>query len=228
MKLILQKLKRYFFAPRWHFSRIQFNLVATVLIFAGIVTGSYLTITELILPNVFAANDTTQTWTFNSANSSDYTYDSNLVTVDDNGATVASGVNEFTNPAFTNNNSSWNVSAVAPAGWVAVPGDATYSTNEFLAMKYEAKYDCTDDDDGNTAAECQSAGVCTAGDSNCSASSGLGLDYSAIGSFSTTNVVSTANGGPLVHITQPEAIAACTGDYHLITNAEWMTIARNA
>ncbi|MBT7082306.1 MAG: hypothetical protein HN929_12725, partial [Chloroflexi bacterium] len=41
-------------------------------------------------------------------------------------------------------------------------------------------------------------------------------------------VVSTANGGPLVHITQPQAIAACTGDNHLITNAEWMTIARNA
>ena len=216
MKSILQKLKHHLFAPRWQFSRFQFNLIATVFIFTGIVVGSYLTVTELIFPKVFALNDTTKTWTFNSANSGDYTYDSNLVTVDDSGGRPVDNVNKLTNPSFASDNTSWSVGAIAPTGWVAVPGDATYSTSEFLAMQYEAKYDCTDDDDGDSAATCSAP-----------ADSGLGVDYRDL-TFDSANVVSTANGAPLVHITQPQAIAACTGDYHLITNAEWMTIVRNA
>jgi len=43
--------------------------------------------------------------------------------------------------------------------------------------------------------------------------------------------VSTVAGTPWVSISQAESISACTslegGDYHLITNDEWMTIARN-
>ena len=216
MNKILPKLKHHLFAPRWQFSRLQFNLIATLLIFSGIVVGSYLTVTELILPKVFAIDDTTKTWTFNSANSGDYTYDSNLVTVDDSGGRPIDNVNKLTNPSFASDNTSWTVGAIAPTGWVAVPGDATYSTDEFLAMQYEAKYDCTDDDDGDSAATCSAP-----------ADSGAGVDYRDL-TFDSANVVSTANGGPLVHITQPQAIAACTGDNHLITNAEWMTIARNA
>ncbi|MBT6400976.1 hypothetical protein HOK10_00005, partial [candidate division WWE3 bacterium] len=154
MNKILPKLKHHLFAPRWQFSRLQFNLIATLLIFSGIVVGSYLTVTELILPKVFAIDDTTKTWTFNSANSGDYTYDSNLVTVDDSGGRPIDNVNKLTNPSFASDNTSWTVGAIAPTGWVAVPGDATYSTDEFLAMQYEAKYDCTDDDDGDSAATC--------------------------------------------------------------------------
>ena len=100
------------------------------------------------MPLVLALNDTTQTWNFTAATASDYTYDSNLVTVDDNGAYPTGGsvgANELTNPAFASNNTSWSVAAVPPSGWVEVPGNATFSTTNFLAMKYEAKCAATSD-----------------------------------------------------------------------------------
>ena len=197
MKTILQKLKHHLFAPRWHFSRIQFNLVATVLIFAGIVTGSYLTVTELILPKVFALNDTTKTWTFNTANAGDYTYDSNLVTVDDNGARPITGVNELTNPSFASNNTSWSVGAVAPTGWVAVPGNATYSTTEFLAMKYEAK--CAATADPTTGLTAPDSGYQTYSDSG-----------STCTSANSKEVVSVASGFPIANVSQLNAITRCS------------------
>lgn len=219
MRKAVRHLKHYLFAPRWYFSRVQFNLLATLFLAAGIIAGSYLTLTELIFPKVFALNDTTKTWTFNTANAGDYTYDSNLVTVDDSGARPIDNANKLTNPAFASDNSSWSVSAEPGsswAGWVEVPGNATYSTDNFLVMQYEAKYDCTGDDGGDEAATCSAP-----------ADSGAGVDYRDL-TFDSANVVSTANGGPLVHLTQPQAIAACPSGTHLVTNAEWMTMARNA
>ncbi|MCB9801091.1 MAG: fibronectin type III domain-containing protein [Pseudomonadales bacterium] len=213
---IKQKLKKYLLEPRFHFSRFQFNLVAVFFVSVGIVAGTYFTLSE-VWPKVFALNDSAKVWTFNSANSGDYT--ASLSLVNDSGAQPTGGTvgaNEFTNPAYDSDNSSWNVAAVPASGWVEVPGDATYSTNNFLVMQYEAKYDCTGDDDGDDATTCSAP-----------ADSGAGMDYRDL-TFDSANVVSTANGAPIVHITQPQAIAACTGNTHLITNAEWMTIARNA
>ncbi|MEX0895757.1 MAG: Ig-like domain-containing protein [Patescibacteria group bacterium] len=132
------------------------------------------------------------------------------------GQVTLAPVNELTNGTFASDNSSWSTAAVPASGWVEVPGNGTYSTTNFLAMQYEAKYDCTGDDDGDTAATCSAP-----------ADSGSGLDYRDIGSFDTANVVSTANGAPIVHISQTQAISACPAGYHLITNNEWMTIARN-
>ncbi|PIY79174.1 MAG: hypothetical protein COY81_03960, partial [Candidatus Pacebacteria bacterium CG_4_10_14_0_8_um_filter_43_12] len=110
--------------------------------------------------------------------------------------------------------------------WVRVPGDPDYNTEDFYVMQYEAKYDCTGNDDGNTVVECETAGVCTAG--SCDADTGLGLDYRDLASYSQANVVATANGAPLVHINQTQSAAACPAGTHLITNKEWLTIARNA
>lgn len=78
-----------------------------------------------------------------------------------------------------------------PAGFIIVPGSATYNTSDFCAMKYEARQ---------------------------------------VGA--TTTPVSQASGLPWTEITQTNAIANssrvenCTG-CHLITEAEWMTIAQN-
>ncbi len=190
----------------------------------GFFGATYLTVAHL--PNVFAANDTTQTWTFNTANSSQFTKDASLIAVDTNAHPVT-GVNKLENPAFTSNNTSWSVLPIAgsstPAGYIPVPGNTTYladgNNKAFLAMQYEAKYDCTatPDGDGDTAATCSAP-----------ADSGAGLDYRDIASFTTSRVVSTANGAPIVHINQTQAISACPTGYHLITTNEWMTIARNA
>ncbi len=206
-------LWQYFFEPRYHYSRFQFNLAMIIFVLIGFFGATYLTVANL--PDVFAANDIIQTWTFNTANSSQFTKDDALIDIDTNAHPVT-GVNKLSNPAFTSDNSSWSTAAVPASGWVEVPGNGTYSTENFLAMQYEAKYDCTGDDDGDTAAACSAP-----------ADSGAGSDYRDIGSFDKDNVVSTANGAPIVHINQTQAINACPTGYHLITNNEWMTIARN-
>lgn len=216
---IIQRIKHYLWEPRFHFSRFQFNLVALVFIGVGFVSGTYLALSELY-PKVFALNDSAKVWTFNAASSGDYT--TSQTVVDNSGAHPTGGqvgANELANPAFASDNTSWSVAAVPPSGYVEVPGNATYGTSNFLAMQYEAKYDCTatPDGDGDTAATCSAP-----------ADSGLGLDYRDISGFSSSRVVSTANGAPIVHITHTQALTACPTGYHLITNPEWMSITRDA
>jgi prepilin-type N-terminal cleavage/methylation domain-containing protein len=76
-----------------------------------------------------------------------------------------------------------------PTGYIKVPGNSLYGTNDFCVMKYEAKTGS-----GTVAATTQAAGA------------------------------------PQVSITQANAITACSLNgpgYGLISNSEWMTIARN-
>lgn len=218
------KLKTYLFSPRFHFNRFQFNLVAIFFVTVGLVAGSYFTLKGI--KSIFAINDTTQTWTFNAANASTYTYDNTLVTVDDSGARPVTGVNTITNPAFTSNNSSWSLSAVAgsttPAGWVVVPGNSTYSTTDFLAMKYEAKCAATSDlTTGLTSPDTSSVHTYTDSTTACT-------------SANSKAVVSVASGYPIANVSQTNAITRCStvtvggAAGHLITNNEWQTIARNA
>jgi len=129
--------------------------------------------------------------------------------------------NKISNGTFETDLTGWDIGNTeetdANGDWVLVPGNPDFGTGgAFYVMKYEAKYDSSGDGQGNTAVE-----------ASAEADTGLGLDYRDL-TFDSAKVVSTANGAPIVHITQPQAITACTGDYHLITNAEWMTIARNA
>ncbi len=136
------RIKKYFFEPRFHFSRLQFNLVSLFFVAIGVAIGLYFTAFHLI-PSIFAVNDTNKNWTFSTATASNYTYDSTLVTVDNSGARPITGVNKFTNPAFTSDASSWTAAGVtgstSPANWIVVPGSSTFSTTDFLVMKYGAK-----------------------------------------------------------------------------------------
>lgn len=54
------RIKDYFFEKKYHFNRFQFNLVAIFFLTVGLMAGSYLTATEVILPRLFAA---TSPWT---------------------------------------------------------------------------------------------------------------------------------------------------------------------
>lgn len=214
---ILQKIKQYLFTPRFHFNRFQFNLIAIFFLTIGLVGGTYLALSQ-IYPQLFALNDAHKTWTFNTANAGDYT--TSLVTVDNSGAHPTGGLtgaNEFANPSFTSNNESWKVAAAPQSGWVEIPGNETYATTNFLSMQYEAKYDCDGDGIGDTAVACSAE-----------ADSGLGVDYRDLSSFDTEKVVSSAEGAPIVYIRQDQAINACPAGYHLMTNPEYMTIARDA
>ena len=194
-------------------------LFCAILIFAF---GFYLSLFHII--SVFALNDTYKTWTFNTANAGSYTYDSSLVSVDTNAHPV-SGVNKFTNPAFASDASSWSGSAVSgsstPAGWAVVPGNSTYSTTDFLAMKYEAK--CAATSDPTTGLTSPDSGYHTYSDSGSACTSG-----------NSKQVVSVASGYPIANISQTNSISRCAAvtvggsAAHLISNNEWMTVARNA
>ena len=217
---------QYFFEKRYHYSRFQFNLVAIIFVLFGFAGATYLTTVHL--PSIFAANDTTQTWTFNAANAGSYTYDNTLVTVDNSGARPITGVNKITNPTFDANTSSWSTAAIAPSGWVEVPGDSgTYGTSNFLAMKYEAKCAAT---------SAPTVGLTTPADTSYDVYRDDGSTNTANNCTAANNrqVVSTATGFPITYITQTESVTRCSSialgssSAHLITNAEWMTLARNA
>ena len=78
----------------------------------------------------------------------------------------------------------YNLSGACPAGYVTVPGNVSYATENFCIAKYEMK--------GGTS--------------------------------------SVAAGTPTVSINQTTAKSSCTSlgtGYHLITENEWMTVARN-
>lgn len=174
-----------------------------------------------IIPRIFALNDAHQTWTYDLSTSSAYTYDSSLITVNNTGA-HPKNPNFFNNPSFTSDTSSWDTSVIPPSGWVEVPGNDEYSTSNFLVMQYEAKaYDTQDD--------------------SIVADGGYSLANSWAGGNTQTQyrAVSTTEGRPWVRIAQNgptyDALEACIDagslvgfNTHLITNNEWMTIARNA
>lgn len=213
----MQKVKRYLLTPRFHLSRVEFNLLALFFITIGLVAGTYLTLFH-VFPSIFAFNDTNKVWTFSTATAGDYTYDSTFITVDNTGAHPVTGVNKLSNPSFTSNNSSWSVAALPPSGWIEVPGNGTYSTTNFLAMKYEAKCAATSD---------LTTGLTTAANTYADSTT-------ACTSANSKQVVSVASGNPIVDVSQLTAITRCSAvtlngnAAHLQTNNEWMTMARNA
>jgi len=61
-------------------------------------------------------------------------------------------------------------------------------------------------------------------------STGGGTDWNTVSYVPGKQIVSQAGKYPIADINQTEAIAACQSmgvGYHLITNDEWMTLARN-
>ncbi|HRH33215.1 MAG TPA: prepilin-type N-terminal cleavage/methylation domain-containing protein [bacterium] len=113
-----------------------------------------------------------------------------------------------------------------PTGYIAVPGSATFETNDFCVMKYEAKCaDVATPTTGKTSPG--SPPFVNSYDNSAQACSGT---YNPLtGVYTGTYVpVSTVTGTPIGNITQATAKTYCQNiGAHLITNAEWMTIARN-
>lgn len=131
-----------------------------------------------------------------------------------------SATEKLTNTGFTSDNSSWSVAAVPPSGWVEVPGNATYSTTNFLAMKYEAK--CASTSDLTTGLTSSDTGYNTWPDNT-----------AACTSANSRAVVSVASGYPIANVSQTTSATRCAAvtlngnAAHLQTNNEWMTIARD-
>lgn len=173
----------------------------------------------LVVLQVLALNDTVKQWNFNTASAGQYTTGGTPVTIDDSGARP--NANKFTNAYFDSSNSNWIVAAIAPAGWVEVPGNqATYGTSNFLVMKYEAK--CANTSDPTTGLTTPDTGSHT-----------YANNTTACTSANSKQVVSVASGYPIANISQTTSIGYCTSvpvggtSAHLISNNEWMTMARN-
>jgi hypothetical protein len=103
---------------------------------------------------------------------------------------------------------------ICPEGFIKVPGDPNYSTGDFCLMKYDAK--CS-----NTNPKCvTSEGVYKNDQPGCACQ----------GNF---RAVSTAAGAPITYIPEDDGTAVSAKAYcqnagwHLVTNDEWMTVARN-
>lgn len=202
------------------------KIIGVVLVLGGLVVG----VTQL--PKLLAFNDTTQTWNFNVGTSGTYTFDTNYVTVNSNGAEPATGANKITNPSFTTDVNSWTISAVGgsttPTGWIVVPGNATFGTSDFLVMKYEAKCVGTSTPEVGLTAPADTTykvyrddGARTTAN-NCTAANGRAI-------------ASLASGYPITYIYLSEANTRCGSvvmgvgsSAHLITSNEWMTVARDA
>ena len=116
------------------------------------------------------------------------------------------------------------VLTVCPIGFVSVPGDATLGTSDFCVMQFEAK--AWNDLNANQIVDVGEveADGCFASPSSCHS-----------GNYAVSRKpVSVADNLPWVKLNQSQARDAC-GDlnsvgeskYRLISNPEWMTIARN-
>ena len=106
-----------------------------------------------------------------------------------------------------------------PHNWVKVPGNSLYGTSDFWVMQHEAKYSVDGHGASDVTADCRNNASYDTYDWN------KACTYTA---NNMNNVVSSPLGSPIAAVTHTEAKAICVAlGGHLITNQEWMTIARN-
>ena len=104
-----------------------------------------------------------------------------------------------------------------PTGYILVPGNSLYNTNNFCVAKYEMKA---------VATSAPTVGLTTPLASNDSIDNNVTATTSA--SSPPRAIASVASGYPVSNVTRPTAATYCSNAAaSLITNAEWMTIARN-
>jgi len=105
-------------------------------------------------------------------------------------------------------------------------GSVLNGKTAFYVFQYEAKYDTDSDGKGNDAGTGTPPTGCRVYASYDT------WDWantnSPCPSWSASNVVSSPEGSPIAGITHTESTSACPTGYHIITNDEWMAIARDA
>jgi hypothetical protein len=111
-----------------------------------------------------------------------------------------------------------------PTGFILVPGNPLYQTKGFCVMKYDAKCavssDLTQGLEPVVGSQCTSEGTYKNNSSNCACTG-------------SRQIVSVASGYPVTYIAETDNTPNNAKNYclsqgwHLMNNAEWMTIARN-
>lgn len=113
------------------------------------------------------------------------------------------------------NTSTTAANLTCPTGYIRVPGNSMYGTQDFCVMKYEAKA---------VASSAPTVGLITPA----TGSNTINNNTTATTSANGRAIASVASGYPIANINQTTAASYCTtAGASLITNAEWMTIARN-
>ncbi len=117
-----------------------------------------------------------------------------------------------------------------PSGFILISGNPLYKTDDFCVMKYEAK--CAFISDQNTGIRPGPGDACDGKRDRHSFST---YNNGAPGCACTGDrqIVSTPSGAPIAYIPESDALPDNAKNYcsrlgwHLVTNAEWMTIARD-
>jgi len=121
--------------------------------------------------------------------------------------------------SYENGSSLTDMPLTFPNNWIKVPGNSLYNTNDFYVMQYEAKYAINGRTGSDTTTDCRNNTNYDTYDWN------KDCTYKA---NQPTNVISSPFGSPIAGVSHTEAKAICASlGAHLITNQEWMTIARN-
>ncbi|MGA1050568.1 MAG: hypothetical protein ACO3TG_03660, partial [Minisyncoccia bacterium] len=121
------------------------------------------------------------------------------------------GTQTYIDPATT--------TRTCPTGYIAVPGNSMYGTSDFCVAKYEMKA---------VAISAPTVGLTTPN----TGKNTIANDTTATTAANGRAIASVASGYPIANISQITAIDYCANQNTvsggaLITNAEWMTIARN-
>ena len=117
-----------------------------------------------------------------------------------------------------NGSASLDCSSLNGGEWILVPGNSDLGTSDFCVMKYEAKATTSSLSNLNDSTNMYCGNGNDDGTNNCPTDGSV-------------NITSKPEYKPLTQVTQVEARQLCENlgpGYHLITNAEWVTIARNA
>ena len=105
-----------------------------------------------------------------------------------------------------------------PDTWVKVPGNSTFGTNDFYVMQYDAK--CSNNKGNLLTSPTESTYLNY--QNNATTTAACTPTYNK-------QITSAASGYPITEISQTDAASYCASvGAHLMTNAEWQTIAWNA
>ncbi len=108
-----------------------------------------------------------------------------------------------------------NLALGGGSAWTLVPGNSTFGTPNFWVMKYEAK--------------CVSSGQTAGLTAPATAYQTYDNSTTPCTSANSRAPASVADGYPIANISHTTAVSYCASiGAHLLTNDEWMTIARNA
>ncbi|MDD2916769.1 MAG: type II secretion system protein [Candidatus Gracilibacteria bacterium] len=127
--------------------------------------------------------------------------------------------------SMNNGGNGFNAPSTCPSGFVPVPGNKEFNQPGFCVSKYAMTYG-----DADVPNSCNSSGAILCTPTPPAENTSSMTNWNTVKYTSTKIPASIPGKFPIANITQTEAIAACkslgTG-YHLITNNEWMTIARD-